>query len=391
MRHTNHENRSFFLRSIFAGEKFLSLIFVVALAASIYAQQPPKISPAPFGTSPDNSVTYTVSDSVWPGDCNSDMVCNNFDILNIGLGFGNNGPARAQSGNLWAPAFCTDWNKFFASGVNYKHADCNGDASIDIIDTAAVYQNYGMTHLKAWMVPPYVLGNPNFYLEIAPDTFGVNKTLDINIMLGEVSQPIDSIYGIAFTIKFDTALVKSIDTLDFSNCWIGTVGTDLIAFYKSFYSNGYVDVALVRTNQADKSGFGHIGTFSIVTTDNLAGGKLQVSLVNVAAITKSETPVPLNVIGDSVVISGVGKIGEMNRKILLYPNPASGFITVKMPERTVSKITLYNMLGQALKTIVDPSPLAKIDVSSLPSGMYFMSLQTSEGFVTRKVEISNKK
>ena len=69
----------------------------------------------------------SVISDVWPGDANYDLTVNNFDVLNIGLAFNETGPVRVGATNNYVAQPATDWSSFFQSGVNKKHADCNGD------------------------------------------------------------------------------------------------------------------------------------------------------------------------------------------------------------------------------------------------------------------------
>ena len=66
--------------------------------------------------------------------------------------------------------------------------------------------------------------------------------------------------------------------------------------------------------------------------------------------------------------------------ITLYPNPAADKLTVNSEQLTIKEVHIYNVLGQlALST---PSPLgrsggASVDVSQLPSGLYFAEILTN--------------
>ncbi|MEL7534936.1 MAG: hypothetical protein AAFN10_26780, partial [Bacteroidota bacterium] len=47
------------------------------------------------------TIFVTATDSVWPGDANSDGVANNLDLLQLGLGFYYVGSARDSVSNTW--------------------------------------------------------------------------------------------------------------------------------------------------------------------------------------------------------------------------------------------------------------------------------------------------
>ena len=41
------------------------------------------------------------SQDVWPGDANSDLTCNLYDLLPIGLAYNASGPVRAGASTAW--------------------------------------------------------------------------------------------------------------------------------------------------------------------------------------------------------------------------------------------------------------------------------------------------
>jgi agmatine deiminase len=78
----------------------------------------------------------------------------------------------------------------------------------------------------------------------------------------------------------------------------------------------------------------------------------------------------------------------------LFPNPSRGFATLSIrSERDVNAtISLLNALGQPLRTLHDgpiPEGLSahKIEANGLPSGPYWVNIQTSEGSSTKKLII----
>jgi PKD repeat protein len=72
--------------------------------------------------------------------------------------------------------------------------------------------------------------------------------------------------------------------------------------------------------------------------------------------------------------------------IHIYPNPSDGIFTVNLPE-TGAKITIRNLLGQEVKTVVSSSTNTKIDLSNQNSGVYFIEIQLKEGRFTKKITI----
>lgn len=69
-----------------------------------------------------------------------------------------------------------------------------------------------------------------------------------------------------------------------------------------------------------------------------------------------------------------------NNKITVYPNPTSGKVKVEADD--VIRIDVYNVNGQLVKTIVKES---FIDISSLPSGVYTLRVETIQSTLVCRV------
>jgi|GEM_PF-1399991 len=334
-------------------------------------------------------------DSVWPGDANYDLIANNVDILNIGIAYGETGPVRTNPVITWTPQFAADWNQNFTSGFNYKHADCNGDGIVDNLDTTAVSLNYGLVHpFKPEGLPPQLLTAPLLYLVSSVDSTGLSQALDVDVFLGLASLPVDSIYGIAFTINFNAALVDTTSlTFDYTGSWMGTAGNDMLTFEKQYASSGYVDLAMVRTDHANVSGYGFLGRMGVVIVDNVAGKmSLPFTLSNVTAITYDQTLLEFNLSGDSVdvdttALQSIAK--NPGSDIRIFPVPAREFLIVYSTGIEMDKIELCNLYGEVLYTSIPVSKKQTINTMGMKSGIYVLRCHTPGGVINRKVELLN--
>ena len=68
--------------------------------------------------------------------------------------------------------------------------------------------------------------------------------------------------------------------------------------------------------------------------------------------------------------------------INVYPNPAKDYIYIDLPEEKIKSVSLYNVLGVLLKE--QKSNMTSVDISSLPQGMYLLSIETDENVITKK-------
>jgi len=69
----------------------------------------------------------------------------------------------------------------------------------------------------------------------------------------------------------------------------------------------------------------------------------------------------------------------------IYPNPTSDILSIDLENSLVlEKVTLYNNLGQLVKTATE----SVIDVSYLAKGLYFVEVNTNQGKATKKVIVN---
>jgi hypothetical protein len=334
-------------------------------------------------------------DYVWPGDANDDAVADNLDILDIGLANGTTGTARPNASLTWVGQPSPAWGTTLPSGVDHKFTDCNGDGLIDNSDTTAVVQNYGLVHNNRLSnTTPYLLNAPDLYVNVITDTVAASSPLTVSIGLGSASLPATDIYGIAFTLNFDPALIDPNSfSLTTGSSWIGTNGTDLIGVkFSNFASAGFVDVAITRTDQNNISGFGTIGTLGMITSNSLTGTgnsqQLNFSLSNVTLISNAGVPIATNQVGDSTVVADPAIITAINEEagstaaVSVMPNPFKETAVITVQGNTLSKasLELYNSLGEKVAVVNAEGSSFEIIRNGLATGIYLFRI-ISDGTV----------
>ena len=76
---------------------------------------------------------------------------------------------------------------------------------------------------------------------------------------------------------------------------------------------------------------------------------------------------------------------EMMNDIVLYPNPAKDFITLKLPDGLQNlRVDILNILGKKIQTFNINNNRTQLDVSFLPSGMYLVNIQSDKNHITKK-------
>lgn len=86
---------------------------------------------------------------------------------------------------------------------------------------------------------------------------------------------------------------------------------------------------------------------------------------------------------------------EALRLSVPVPNPASGTATLRFAvrEQTEAKVTLYNTLGQRVRTLYRGTPTAgesqriRLDATGLPSGVYLLRLRAGGQAKTRRLTV----
>jgi hypothetical protein len=94
-------------------------------------------------------------------------------------------------------------------------------------------------------------------------------------------------------------------------------------------------------------------------------------------------------------LSTTTAINELQNDIKIYPNPTDGQLIIDNGQLTIENIAIYDMIGQSVySSTLGISPLwgdkgglsmLRLDVSHLPSGIYFIRIQTENGVVMKKV------
>ena len=116
-------------------------------------------------------------------------------------------------------------------------------------------------------------------------------------------------------------------------------------------------------------------------------------------IVKSNDPVnPSLVVPIHMIVSTtVGVEDDLNNPLVFnlfqnYPNPFNPSTTIKysIPEASKVKLTLFNLLGEVLKTLVNEEREAgnysiELNAASLPSGVYFYQLKAGSFVETKKM------
>ena len=330
------------------------------------------------------------SDSVFPGDANYNQVANNIDFLQIGLHYGQAKWARANASINWIGQPMSNWGIAQANGYDIKHVDCNGDSIINTLDVVPILLNYGFTHSSFKM-----RGGSTFNLELAlPDSATEGQVITSSVTLGTPDTPMTNMYGIAFSLTYDTNfIVPGSVEMFFDTCWIGTEGIDMMAMFIEHPDRGQVDVAITRIDQQMVDGHGQIASFTYVMNDDIIGKREFSTTLNfdgIYAIDKFENVLDVGGIpAEMSVFTGINE-DVFVPGIVIYPNPARDFIYVVSPNVGIGKVALMDVAGRTLLEVRPEYNQRQLflNISDFAPGIYFVSLEHGDGVIAKKVMFS---
>lgn len=341
---------------------------------------------------------------VWAGDANNDGVANNFDILAVGLGFGEAGLSRANASIDWYPQPATDWLQdittfttndggitFDSITVNAKHADCDGNGIIEGEDIDAIGQNYGLTHAKN-VAKEAVADAPTITFSL-PEVIPANTWISVDVLLGSQEQLAENVYGLAFTIDYDSDVVQlGSASVDFdTSSWFDN--GDNINLYQDFGDLGKLDIGYSRTDGQSISGYGKIATFSIFVIDNIAGKKMgteipfNISASNALMVNNEGFTQALNTEPAESLVTDIDELDLSS--LTLYPNPSSDEVQIDFGTVNIQNLQVFNSIGQMVhqQSFNHTSKATTLEVNDWNEGLYFVRFQTSNGIAGKIFQV----
>ncbi len=79
---------------------------------------------------------------------------------------------------------------------------------------------------------------------------------------------------------------------------------------------------------------------------------------------------------------GIAETNTNESTIVVYPNPATDYITIESPISSLTEIATIE--GQLIRTLISTNSKTKLDVSTLPCGVYVVKVKTEKGVTVRK-------
>lgn len=339
-------------------------------------------SPSPF-TSSGQSCQL-----MWPGDVNDDNVVDVTDFLDLGLAYGDTGIARSAQGMQWHPFISDDWDSTQLSGVNMKHADCNGDSIVDMSDTLAVQNNFSLMHVGRYASDPFST-NETVYLRYTgiADTVAPGDTVTFNLVVGDSMNPITSFYGFGASVNWDTSKTWSNDALIFMNPYTNSTHLRL----NKELSQGYRVVSLVRNDHSDTSGIFTTASITVVIDTGISSmTNFHFDLTDVVLTDANRNLTYPLAYSDTIYIdpalTGLHEVQQTQFSV--YPNPAQEYFTLSVPVNSGSWTCIVtNTSGQRVQQLSNLTSNTTVSSEGWAAGVYFVQVTNGEAMYTLKLAV----
>ncbi len=327
---------------------------------------------------------------VWPGDVNNDLIVDNLDLLLIGAGYFYTGDIRDSMSTLYMGHASLDWASTYANLVNMKYGDCNGDGVIFTDDTLAISENYGLTHpaFKGNTTPfPFSgIGAP-LYFDYPGSTLTPGASYSLPISYGQTGGAGDMLYGLAFSIIYDTTQIDPSSVLvTFPPSWLADTA-DLLRMQRNDSILGSVSSALSRIDQNNSTGSGEIASLHFTVKPG-STGSIHFDFIRTLGLLANQSQILLQPISKTFNAT-TGFADNQPMSLSLWPNPANETITIRSAGLLQeSKLRIFDTVGKLVspETLLPPSASGTtIDISALVPGVYMVELQTTTQIKTQRL------
>jgi len=313
--------------------------------------------------------TICIYDCIWPGDVNRDGAVNITDVLPVGYCAGIVGPERDNPAEGWYGQYGSDWeNNQGATSINEKHVDTDGDGIVTGQDTIAVNANYGKYNNVTPTAVAYLENIPLYFVPLTSNP-GPGDLVEIEIVLGSASNPAYDMYGMTFSVGYNTDLVEegTMNVQFYDKNWM-EYNSPMMSMVKDRYNEAKIDVAYTRTSDVSSSGYGVIGKLDFIVIDNID--------------LRLEQFVDFNLIHLNQPVT-------MQDLLVAYPNPVADVLKVHLNgQDEIEQLRVFTHTGEL---VYDSGRTAtkhiEIDVSEYHDGMYIINALTSREMISKKVNV----
>ncbi len=333
-------------------------------------------------------INGNTSTCVFPGDTNNDGVADNDDLLPIALQNNATGYTRASASSAWTAQPCSNWSTIIPNTTtNTKHADCNGNGTVEATDTLAILQNYGQVHPPR--PAPQIANNLDPVLQIvlppaSAQPLSFPYLLAADVVLGSSTQPAQDFYGLAFTINYDASLVSSASIAAENSSWLATNPLHL----QHNNQQGQLDAAIARSMPGNANGFGKIATcYFLINSPTTANPTFNISVSDIHGIDNQNITKNVQISSSSIILNNTVGVSENNgnQYIHIFPNPTKDNLTISLENKDeMYNLQLVNAFGQIILTKNIAETNTVLNTENLAAGSYFIYILGKNGKIVKK-------
>ncbi len=376
-------------------------------------------------TTPNPNGCIAGEGCVWPGDTNDDGVVDVSDLLPIGHAMGEFGtPRLSPDATSWGGQFGEPWGRS-VDGTDLRHVDANGDQVISHLDTQIVLQHLGLAHRLRPSVSSYV----DFEVTLRGDYEAEpGDLIRLDIVAGSNLVIVEDLTGFRFPFTYDPVIVDGNSVgIDFDQSGWASYDSPIMSI-SSNDESGHAEAAFTRTSRGGANGFGVMGEVSLVIVEDLTGflDGGEETTTDHSGINRTDeniggtTPSVTTILGGGAasMMNGAGfsdavrvrpfeltinqrpatelqdidldsAIDFLDDHLLAFPNPTSNRLTVHLNgQQRFTALQLTDLTGRTLlrETGLDTNH-RELDLSTVRTGLYTLTLTTADGVVNRKIEV----
>jgi len=333
------------------------------------------------------------------------------DLISLGRFIGLSG---AQRNDITYPfrsgQQADNWNYTQPNGINIKHIDANGDGLLSVEDTTAISDYYASIHN---FVPNEVLAIKDYPFEIIPNTTELDSgdLLVLDIVIGSNSNPVLDVFGLAFGLSFSPSMIDSASLSGhfYQDGWFANGGPSLQMIKQpkeGIIHAGFTKTAGIVEDEIDgfkpigTSGNGKIGQIMFIVEDEIDGFRAKddfiIRRINVNNITIEDVEGERFLLPESFIDVKINLDKKTpvpsEEKLLIFPNPGRDAINIHFNGRnTIQALKLFDGMGNMIDSRNDINAQSHIiNTQMLPTGIYVLRLVTTEGVISKKIQILRK-
>lgn len=327
-----------------------------------------------FVVLPDHAIAES---TVWPGDANGDGVVDLYDPLALAVAYGHTGIKRPAATTNWKGELCLDWDASFPDGVNYSHADCNGNGLIDWDDIYPISKNY--TNPRSFAPNPVTAdaNAPVLHFDLGGIVFAQGKTIKVPLRLQSNNVPLTDFYGIATNIQLEGVTPTDRPQLDFKDNVLSSQGN-----YAYIHSNTDIDLMVARTDHKNVSGDGIVAMVSFTLPNDLPNDEPIIFRLKGTRIIDKDGNIlsGYNVKDDTAYLNtaSVANAPNNSRVPVIVPNPSvkQANLVYAFPKSGTIEMRITDLAGKQVSSgeiTVTPGQHA-ITLPTLSRGIYLVNL-----------------